>query len=232
MILAEGVSKRFDDKPVLRDVGFEAARGELLLLVGGNGSGKTTLLRCLLGITAYSGRIRVDGFDPLREGRAARRSLGYMPQEPGLQADLKVRETLAFFSDLRRVPRSRGLQLAEEIDLAHQLEARVRELSGGMRQRLHFALALLHDPPILLLDEPTANLDEWSRDLLAERARELADAGKTIVLSTHARRELLEVADRTLVLEHGRLAIAGDGLSLPAAPGPIGIAGGRDPEAP
>jgi len=200
MIRVEDLRQAYGSLPVLDGVSFETRPGELVLLLGGNGAGKSTLLRCLLGLVSYQGSISIDGLDPLRQGREARRRIGYMPQGLALHLDLTVAETLRFYSDLRRAPASRVDRLLAEVDLQSKAAARVGELSGGMRQRLQFALALLDDPPVLLLDEPTASLDDWSRELLTRRARELADAGKAVLLSTHARGELRGIADRTVVL--------------------------------
>jgi Cu-processing system ATP-binding protein len=204
MIQVEALYQAYGPFPVLDGVTFEARRGELLLLLGGNGAGKSTLLRCLLGLVPYQGSIAIDGLDPLRQGRLVRRRIGYMPQGIALHLDLTVEETLRFYSELRGAPVARADSLLAEVELQDKIEARVGELSGGMRQRLQFALALLDDPPILLLDEPTASLDDWSRELLTRRARELADRGKAVLLSTHARVELQAVADRALVLTGGR----------------------------
>jgi ABC-type multidrug transport system ATPase subunit len=204
MIRVEDLRMAYGYFPVLDGVSFEAHPGELLLLLGGNGAGKSTLLRCLLGLVSYQGSITIDGLDPLRQGREARRRIGYMPQGLALHLDLTVAETLRFYGDLRRAPAARADRLLAEVELQDKGEARVGELSGGMRQRLQFALALIDDPPVLLLDEPTASLDDWSRELLTRRARELASAGRTVLLSTHARGELQGMADRALVLAGGR----------------------------
>lgn len=206
MIEIHGLGKRYGDHQVLCDVDLRADRGELLLLLGDNGAGKTTLLRAILGITSYAGRIRVDGLDPLRQGKAVRSRIGYLPQTAGLHGDLSARDTLRFYSALRGFP-DVGLRAdLEEVGLAGVAERRVAELSVGMRRRLGFAVANLGDPPVLLLDEPTASLDAGSRELLAQRLRALATEGRTILLSTHAQDYLAGTADRAVRLERGRLA--------------------------
>jgi ABC-type multidrug transport system ATPase subunit len=197
------VSKRFGRVRALDGVSLHVGRGEVVLLLGSNGAGKSTLLRCILGITGYEGEIRVGGLDPLKQGKEVRRLVGYMPQTGGLHGDLTVSETLRFYAELRRVPVEQSLELLEEMHLASGLDARVDELSGGMAQKLAFAVALLSDPEILLLDEPTASLDGWSQDfLLARLSREKA-RGKTIVLSTHSRRRPLSMASRAVTLHEG-----------------------------
>jgi ABC-type multidrug transport system ATPase subunit len=201
MIQVENLRKTYGPRLVLDGVSFDVSPGELVLLLGGNGTGKSTLLRCLLGLVSYAGVVRIAGFDPLRQACEARRRVGYMPQSFALHLNLTVADTLWFHSALRGVAPERARALLGDVHLADTLNTVVGSLSGGMRQRLQFAIALLDDPPVLLLDEPTASLDDWSRDFLVRRLRELADAGKTILLSTHARTELAAVADRAIVLE-------------------------------
>lgn len=205
MIEVARLHKRFGRTPVLDDVSFRAGRGEILLLLGDNGAGKTTLLRSILGITEYQGSIEVDRLDPLRDGKEVRRRIGYMPQSGGLHLGLSVRDTLRFYCALRGVAESTALGKLRSVGLEGETTRRVGELSVGMRQRLGFAVATLSEPPILLLDEPTASLDARSRNLLVDRLRELADSGKTIVLSTHSEHYLAAVAQRALRLEGGRL---------------------------
>jgi ABC-type multidrug transport system ATPase subunit len=205
-------------------VSFAVTPGELVLLLGDNGAGKSTLLRCLLGLVAYEGEIRVSGLDPLRDGRAARRRIGYLPQGSALHLDLTVVETLRFYAELRGAPLERGRALLEEVELEDQIETRVGALSGGMRQRLHLALALLGDPPVLLLDEPTASLDQRSRDLLVRRLGDLRRDGKAVLVSTHGRRDLAAVADRAMLLSGGRAWPA----SMPGASDAGGAPGPSD----
>lgn len=205
MIQVRGLTKTYGATRVLDGVDLDVEAGEVLLLLGTNGAGKSTLFRCLLGIEGYAGEVRVGGLDPLRHGRSARARIGYMPQSDGLHADLTAAETLDFYADLRGVDRAEGRRLLDEVGLSEAAELRVDELSGGMRQRLAFAVSLLGDPPVMLLDEPTSSLDGWSRELLMEKVRELAASGKTIVLSTHAERLPLRDVGRRQVLRGGRL---------------------------
>jgi ABC-type multidrug transport system ATPase subunit len=205
MIRVEELRKAYGRNRVLDGVSFGADPGELVLLLGPNGAGKSTLLRCLLGLVSYQGSILIAGLDPLRRGREARRRIGYVPQGIALHLDLTVAETLRFYGELRGAPPARARAVLAEVELADKLDAKVGELSGGMRQRLQFALALLDDPAVLLLDEPTASLDDKSRDLLTRRLRELVSAGKTVLLSTHAHRDLAAIADRAVVLAGGQV---------------------------
>lgn len=205
MIRVEGVSKSFGPTRVLDGVDLDVEGGEVVLLLGANGAGKSTLFRCLLGLLPYEGSIEVEGFDPLRQGPEVRRRIGYMPQRDGLHGDLTVTETLDFYGELRDVPRARRRSLLTETRLTEAADAKVDELSGGMRQRLAFALALLDDPPVLLLDEPTASLDGWSRGYLIDQVARLAERGKAIVLSTHAEQRSVRSVGRPLTLRGGRL---------------------------
>jgi Cu-processing system permease protein len=184
------------------------------LLLGANGAGKSTLLRSILGIASCEGRITVNGLDPHRDGPAVRSLIGYMPQSGGLHGDLTVHETLGFWAAVRRVPLACATALANEAGIAEHLKTRVRDLSGGMRQRLGFAIALLTDPPILILDEPSSSLDAASREWVAERLQSLARAGRTVLVSTHAGQDLVAGADRRIVLEAGRVV---EGVWCPSA---------------
>lgn len=215
MIEFVNVSKRYGRRTALSGVTFTVAAGEVTLLLGANGAGKSTLLRCLLGVTDYEGTVRVGGLDPLARGREVRASVGYMPQSGGLHPDLTVRATIAFYAGLRQVPVARGEQLVEQAGLGSEMDARVGDLSGGMRQRLGFALALLPDPDVLVLDEPSASLDAASRAWLADRLRLAASEGRAVLVSTHAGQELLSTGHRRIVLEEGRV-IENGGLTAAA----------------
>ena len=205
MITIANVSKRYGQRAALDGVSFTVYPGEITLLLGANGAGKSTLLRCLLGITGFEGTIRIAGLDPQIDGCAARSLIGYMPQSGGLHPDLTVAETMHFYADVRRVPRARCAPLLEEAGLTQQHATKVSELSGGMRQRLGFAIALLTNPRILILDEPSASLDAASRRWLANRLRAVADEGRTVLVSTHAGHELLDIGNRRVTLENGRV---------------------------
>ena len=225
MIAIDRVSKSYGHRRAVDDVSLVLGAGEVSLLLGANGAGKSTLLRCLLGLTSFAGSVRVTGLDPLANGPAVRAQIGYMPQSGGLHPDLTVRETIAFYAGIRRVPVERGVELSREAGLSDHLDARVGELSGGMRQRLGFALALLTDPPVLVLDEPSASLDAASRRWLAQRLRAAADEGRTVVVSTHGSPELLAAGDCEVQMEDGRLIRVTrrtSGVERPAVTAPPG----------
>lgn len=205
MIEITDVSKRYGSRVALSGVSLTLKPGEVTLLLGANGAGKSTLLRCVLGITDFDGDIRVDGLDPRVDGRAVRALIGYMPQSGGLHHDLTVLETMNLYGDIRQVSRDRGVVLLEEAGLTAHTATKVGDLSGGMRQRLGFALALLTNPRILVLDEPSASLDAASRAWLANRLAAVAAEGRIVLLSTHAGQELLAAGHRRAVLEDGRI---------------------------
>jgi ABC-type multidrug transport system ATPase subunit/ABC-type transport system involved in multi-copper enzyme maturation permease subunit len=205
MIEIQSLSKRYGRRQALETLTLQINPGEVTLLLGANGAGKSTLLRCLLGITTFEGVIRVEGLNPLVEGRAVRALVGYMPQTGGLHPDLTVLDTIHLYADIRRVSRARCAPLLKQAGLDGHTHVNVGDLSGGLRQRLGFALALLADPQILILDEPTSSLDAASRDWLAATLRALAADGRTVLVSTHAGQELLAAGDRRIVLEEGRL---------------------------
>jgi Cu-processing system permease protein len=205
MIEIRGVSKRYGRRVAVSAISLTLRPGEVTLLLGANGAGKSTLLRCVLGITDFEGEIRVAGLDPLTDGPSVRALIGYMPQSGGLHSDLTVEETMHLYAAIRRAPRERCAVLVEEAGLAGHATVKVGDLSGGLRQRLGFALALLTDPRILVLDEPSASLDAGSREWLAARLRGAAGEGRVVLVSTHAGQELLAAGDRRIVLEDGRV---------------------------
>lgn len=212
MIAIARVSKRYGRKSVLSDVSLTVRPGEVTLLLGVNGAGKSTLLRCILGLVSFEGEITVAGCDPVTDGPGVRSHIGYMPQTSGLHPDLTVLETMTLFARIRRAPASRITPLLDEAGLGCEGGTVVAELSGGMRQRLGFALALLTDPPVLLLDEPSTSLDAASRRWLAGRLRDLAASGRTVLVSTHASQTLFDAGDRHVTIEDGRvIETDGDG---------------------
>lgn len=222
MIHVDDLSMSFWRTRVLNGVSFRVAPGEAVALWGPNGAGKTTALRCVLGLLNYRGAIAVGGLDIRRRGRAARRLIGYVPQQLSFYDDLRVREAMRLFARIRRTARARiGMELAA-VGLTGQERKRIGALSGGMKQKLAIAIALLADPPVLMLDEPTSNLDAASRAEVLEALIELHRAGKTILFTSHRSEEMERLADRVLTIENGELV---DSRTIPrhsAAPGRLG----------
>ncbi|MEE9404062.1 MAG: ABC transporter ATP-binding protein [Algisphaera sp.] len=206
MIDIQNIHKRFGSTRVLNGATCRVEEGQSVALWGSNGAGKTTLLRCLLGLIDFKGDIRVAGMDVRKRGKSARRLIGYVPQELTFYDEYRVSESLRFVARLRNAPRSRCAQCLKDVGLEEHHRKRVRELSGGMKQRLALALALLNDPPILALDEPTSNLDAAARRELLGQLSQLKGEGKTILFISHRPEEVAGLADRVLTLEHGQVA--------------------------
>jgi nitrous oxidase accessory protein len=204
IVSVEDVVKKYGKITALAGVSFQVQRGEALALWGSNGAGKTTLMKALLGLVNYQGQILVAGQDTLRRGKAARRSIGYVPQE-AIYYDMSVLATLHFYARLKKVNRDQIPELLEKLGLSAHAKKAVPALSGGLKQRLALAIALLGDPPLLLLDEPTANLDaKTRREHLALLGR-LRKEGKTILFASHRFDEVDSLADRVILLDQGRV---------------------------
>jgi ABC-type multidrug transport system ATPase subunit len=205
-----GLSKRYGKTVALSGLSFDAQPGESLALWGANGAGKTTLLKAILGLLDYDGRIEVAGFDVARNSKDARRAIGYVPQELAFQ-DWKVTTTMSFFARLKGKTstggdaRERVAPLIEQLGLGDHKDKTVPALSGGLKQRLALAIALLADPPLLLLDEPTANLDARGRQDYLSLLNDLRQRGKTILLASHRLEEVESVTSRVLLLSQGEL---------------------------
>lgn len=205
MIRVADLTKQYGAARVLDGLSFAVGAGEAVALWGENGAGKTTTLKCLLGLASFQGRATLAGFNVARQGKAARSRVGYVPQELAFY-DMGTLETVEFYARLKKVPPERGRAVLGTVGLTGQEAKRVGQLSGGMKQRLALALALLTDPPVLLLDEPTSNLDAAGRDGFMRLLAEQKAAGKTLLFSSHRLEELEAIADRVLVLRAGRVA--------------------------
>jgi ABC-type multidrug transport system ATPase subunit len=205
------------------DLTFDVMPGEALALWGPNGAGKTTCIRCILGLLRPEGRITIAGFNTRTHGKRARRALGYVPQELCLPDDMRAIEALHFYGRLKRAPRHRPAEVLREVGLDGQGGKRVRELSGGMKQRLALAIALLADPPLLVLDELTSNLDAAARASFMHLLSELKARGKTLLFTSHRLEEVEQLADRVLVLESGRIRLECTGTRLAAHLGLQGV---------
>ncbi|MER3544465.1 MAG: nitrous oxide reductase family maturation protein NosD, partial [Chloroflexota bacterium] len=202
------VTKRYGAVAALENVSFDIMPGEAVALWGPNGAGKTTLIKCLLGLVSYTGEIRLAGLDARRQGRQVRARVGYVPQEIAFH-DMSVAETLAFYARLKRVGRERVDAVLAQTGLEAQVDKPVSALSGGMKQRLALAIALLADPPFLVLDEPTANLDAVGRAEFLGLVSALKRRGVTILFSSHRPEEVEALADRVIVLRAGRVVAEG-----------------------
>jgi ABC-2 type transport system ATP-binding protein len=204
------VSKSYGPKVAVRDLTLHVPAGELFAFLGPNGAGKTTTIKLLCGLLFPStGSVRVGGFDLATNGDQARGLISYVPDQPFLYEKLTGREFLQFTADLYAMPPARSREkIAEVIDLFH-LDDFVDDLterySHGMRQRTVFAAALVHEPKLLIADEPTVGLDPKSIRELKTLLRQLAAEGMTVFLSTHTLDIAQELADRIGIIDHGRL---------------------------
>ena len=205
-----GVTKRFGKIEAVRDVSFDLPEGRTIALVGHNGAGKTTLLKIMLGLIRPTlGSIRVLGEDPAAGEFAARRRLGYLPENVSFNAALTGRETLSFYARLKREPVGSVAALLERVGLSAAADGRVGTYSKGMRQRLGLAQALLGEPRVLLLDEPTTGLDPAFRQSFYDVVQELCDRGATVLLSSHALTELEGRAELVVIMNRGIMVANG-----------------------
>lgn len=204
MIQVADLRVRFGRSTVVDALSFDLPAGGSLALWGSNGAGKTTALRAMLGLLPYDGTVRLGGHDVRRAGRLARAQVGYVPQQLAFWDDIGALECLQFLARLRRAPVDQAAALLKRVDLGEHAAKRVGALSGGMKQRLGLAAALLGDPPILLLDEPTANLDAEARADFLALLGGLRDSGKTMVVTSHRLAEVQALAERVIVLQGGR----------------------------
>jgi ABC-2 type transport system ATP-binding protein len=214
IVEAKGLVKRYNGTIAVAGVDLSIPEGEIFGLVGPNGAGKTTMLRMLATLLAPTyGDAEVAGESVRRNPQAVRRVLGYMPDAFGVYDDMKVWEYLDFFGrcyGLGAAQRKRMIgDLLELVDLAGKRDAYVQSLSRGMQQRLCLAHALVHDPKVLLLDEPASGLDPRARVELRELLRELRAIGKTILISSHILPELEELCTSVAIVDHGRVLAAG-----------------------
>lgn len=207
-VVAQGVRRRFGEVEAVRGLDLTVPYGEVTALVGPNGSGKTTLLLMLATLLAPdSGQLRVAGLDPVADADAVRAHIGWMPDTFGAYDQLNTREYLDFFCEAYRIPRSTATErVGELLDLVHLTEFAeqpVHVLSRGQKQRLGVARALVHEPDVLLLDEPASGLDPRSRVELRDLLRDQARAGKAVLVSSHILTELEEIADRVVFVDKG-----------------------------
>ncbi len=211
ILSARNLSKRYGERQALREVSFEAHPGELVALVGPNGAGKTTLLSILAGDQAPSaGSV---------ESAGAR--IGWVPQLPAVYSKLSVAENLRLFARLERVPDPAATvrRMLAQTGLQERADEQLGRLSGGNRQRVNIAIGLLADPPVVLLDEPTASLDPLQRERLWEFIHGLSAGGTSVLFSTHEVGEAQRHARRLLVLAEGELLFAGSAAELVAEAG-------------
>jgi ABC-2 type transport system ATP-binding protein len=214
MIELHEVSKQFGAKKAVADLSLQIGPGELFAFLGPNGAGKTTTIKMICGLLFPSrGWVRVGGFDIQAQGDQARQLISYVPDQPFLFEKLTGREFLQFIADMYAMPRARGRQrIAEMIEvfsLGDFVDDLTERYSHGMKQRTVFAAALLHEPRVLIVDEPTVGLDPRSVRLLKDLLRRESQRGTTVFLSTHSLDVAQELAQRIGIVERGRLISCG-----------------------
>ena len=211
MIEVANLSKRYGDLRAIEGVSFTAGSGQILGFLGPNGAGKTTTMRIITGfMPATSGTVRVEGFDVFEQSNEVRRRIGYLPENPPLYNDMVVTAYLRFVARLKGLARREIGEALERVlatcGLDNVRDRLLGHLSKGYRQRVGLAQALIHDPPVLVLDEPTIGLDP--RQIRDIRALVRTLGGKrTIVLSTHILSEVTEVCDKVVIINDGRIAL-------------------------
>jgi lipooligosaccharide transport system ATP-binding protein len=211
---ARDLVKRFGDLTAVKGVSFAVEKGESFGLLGPNGAGKTSTLRMISAVSEpTSGSLTILGLDPRRDGPEIRGRLGVVPQEDTLELELTVRQNLEMFGryfDLpRNVLRERASELLEFTQLSERANDKVDDLSGGMKRRLTIARALVNQPEILILDEPTTGLDPQARHLVWERLYRLKREGVTQIITTHYMDEAEQLCDRLVVMDHGTIVAEG-----------------------
>jgi len=214
-----GLRKSYAGKEVVCGVDLTLQPGECFGLLGPNGAGKTTTLRLCLGLTGPdSGSIRVLDHEVPREGREARARIGVVPQFDNLDPDFTIRENLRVFGRYFDIPdatlQERIPALLEFAGLSSRADTRIQTLSGGMKRRLTLARALINDPELLFLDEPTTGLDPQARHVIWERLRNLLKQGKTLLLTTHFMEEAERLCSRIAIMDHGKIITGGDPRAL------------------
>jgi lipooligosaccharide transport system ATP-binding protein len=220
VVASRKLTKIYGERRAVDEISFDVRRGETFGLLGPNGAGKSTTMRMIACRTPHtSGELRVEGHDVRTDARRIRSLIGVVPQENNLDPDISVRQNLLAYARYFRIPRtlaeSRSDELLKFVGLDERHDARVVELSGGMKRRLIIARSLLHEPRLLLLDEPTTGLDPHVRQEIWQRLEELRrQTGLTILLSTHYMDEAERLCDRLLVIVRGRILAEGSPREL------------------
>ena len=204
-ITVNNISKSFGDQKVLHNISFELKKGEIVGFLGPNGAGKSTMMKILTTYhAADEGTARINSFDVVSEKKKVQQRIGYLPEHNPLYLEMYVREYLAFNADIYKCDKSRIDEVVERTGLTPEVHKKIGQLSKGYRQRVGLAAALLHDPEVLILDEPTTGLDPNQLLDIRKLIREIG-AEKTILLSTHIMKEVEAVCDRVLIINKGVL---------------------------
>lgn len=219
VITANSLTKKYKDFAAVDGISFEVAPGESFGLLGPNGAGKSTTMRMVGAVsTRTSGQLSILGLDPDNHGPQIRSQLGVVPQQDNLDMELRVRDNLIVYGRYFGIPRAQISKRADELlefaQLSDRAKSKVDDLSGGMKRRLTIARALVNDPRILLLDEPTTGLDPQARHILWDRLFRLKEQGTTLVLTTHYMDEAEQLCDRLVVVDKGTIMAEGSPAEL------------------
>jgi lipooligosaccharide transport system ATP-binding protein len=219
IIIAEHLTKKFEDLVAVNDIAFHVREGECFGFLGPNGAGKTTTMRMIQCVSPLtSGKLVVADLDVEKDERRIKYLLGVSPQETNLDPDLTVRENLITYSRYFDIPKEEAERRADELLVFFQLEAKrdtsIDKLSGGMKRRLLLARALINSPKILILDEPTVGLDPQARHLIWEQLMRLKSQGSTIILTTHYMDEAERLCDRIVIMDNGKILAEGSPKEL------------------
>jgi len=219
MIIAENLSKQFDDFLAVEGISFHVKAGEVMALLGPNGAGKTTTVRMLTSILRpTSGRARVAGYDVVKQPAKVRASVGTLTEQHGFYESMSAEDYLDFFGQLYgiepRIRRDRIQELLYNFQLLEYRKRKIGDYSKGMRQKLALSRALLHEPPVLLLDEPTSGMDPESAHLVRDSIRTLSSANRALLICTHNLSEAEELADHIAIIRKGKIIAQGSPTSL------------------
>lgn len=209
VLSVKDLSKSFKNRSIIRDISFDVKKGEIMAILGPNGAGKSTTIRNIMGIMyPDEGKIEFT-----QSNGIPRHKIGYLPEERGLYKGVKVMDILLYFAELKDYPldkaRKRALEYLEKFDLKGKEKVSVEELSKGMGQKVQFIASIIHEPELLILDEPFSGLDPVSQDLFKKEIRELADKGTAILLSSHQMNMVEELCDRLFMIYQGQKIIYG-----------------------
>ncbi len=219
LVQARGLTKKFGDFVAVDAVDFDIAKGEAFGFLGPNGAGKTSTMKMITTVSPITeGKLTVFGLDPTTQGRAIRQRLGVVPQEDNLDLELTVAENLYVYGryhDMNRAEiRERTKELLEFAQLSDRHKSKVEPLSGGMKRRLTIARALINDPELVILDEPTTGLDPQARHVLWDRLYRLKQQGATLIITTHYMDEAEQLCDRLVVMDGGKIVAEGSPRQL------------------
>lgn len=219
MIELKHVSKSYGDNKALNDISLTIGKGELFGLLGPNGAGKSTAIHLISALLSYeNGTITIDGKDIQKDTKSIKQIMGVIPQEIALYDELTAYENLLFWGKIYRISgkelKSRCDELLKMVGLFERRNTAIKTFSGGMKRRINIAAGLLHNPKVILMDEPTVGVDSQSRNFIFDLIQQLHDIGKTIIYTTHYMEEAEKLCQRIAIIDHGKLIALGDQKTL------------------